>query len=103
MPQRERFSFTSHVVNRLNDFEHLLVCDSAILVDIVQLESPCSPNDFVSALHATEHHSGLALQLLVEFTTRSDAQCANELFEVDGPAVILVCKGKVGLAEEVLC
>lgn len=30
-----------HVVNRLDDLEHFVVGDEAVVVDVVQLESPC--------------------------------------------------------------
>lgn len=31
---------TRHLVNGLHDLKHLIVCDSAVLIDIVQLECP---------------------------------------------------------------
>ena len=31
---------SSHLVNRLNDFEHLIICDGTVSVNIVQLERP---------------------------------------------------------------
>lgn len=39
---------TCHIVNGLHDLEHLVVSDLPVLVNVVQLESPCSVDREVS-------------------------------------------------------
>jgi hypothetical protein len=38
---RQLDHLTRHVVNRLNNLEHLVVGNEAVVVDVVELESPC--------------------------------------------------------------
>jgi len=50
--------------------KHLIVCDGSIPVNIIQLERP--------------------FELLIQSATRGDAECADELFEVDCAVLVLV-------------
>lgn len=61
---------TYHLVNRLNNSQHLLITDLSITIDIIQLKRP--------------------LQFILHVPSTRDTQRADELLEIDRPAVVTV-------------
>ena len=61
---------TYHLVNSLDDLEHLVVAYLTVAVDIVQLEGP--------------------VQLVLHLAAAGDAERAYELLEVDGAGAVRV-------------
>lgn len=61
---------THHLVNRLHDRQHFLVCDLPITIDIVKLERP--------------------VQLVFHLPPRRDRQCTDELLEIDHATIICI-------------
>jgi hypothetical protein len=59
-----------HLVNRLDNLEHLVVADLAVAVNVVQLEGP--------------------VQLVLHLAAARHAQRADELLEVDGARPVRV-------------
>lgn len=67
---RRRTPKAYHLVNRLDDLEHLVVADLAIAVDIVELEGP--------------------VKLVLHLAAASNAESADELLEVNGAGFVAV-------------
>ena len=61
---------THHLVDGLDDLQHLVVADLAVAVDVVQLEGP--------------------VQLVFHLASRRHRQRADELLEVDRARLVLV-------------
>ena len=59
-----------HLVNRLNNLEHLVVRDLAVAVNVVQLEGP--------------------VELVLHLAAARDAQGADKLLEVNGAGLVRV-------------
>jgi hypothetical protein len=70
--------YAYHLVDCLNDCQHLLVADLAVAVDVVQLERP--------------------VELVFHLAAARDAQSADELLEVD--CARFVCVEHV---EDIVC
>ena len=61
---------TDHLVNGLDDGQHLIVADLTIAIDVVQLKCP--------------------IQFILHLASRRDREGADELLEIDGPRFIAV-------------
>ena len=61
---------TYHLVDRLDNLEHLVVADLAVAINVVQLEGP--------------------VELVLHLAAARHAQGADELLEVDGPGLVRV-------------
>ena len=57
-----------HFIDRFYYLEHFVVADLAVTVDVVELEGP--------------------VKLVLHLAAARDAQCADELLEVDGPRFV---------------
>lgn len=68
--KRNKYKNTNHLVNGLDNLEHLVVADLAVAVNVVQLEGP--------------------VQLVLHLAAARDAQRADELLEVDRARLVRV-------------
>jgi hypothetical protein len=59
---------THHFIDGLDNGQHLVVADLAVAIDVVQLEGP--------------------VQLVLHLAPRRDAQGADELLKINGPALV---------------
>ena len=70
MVRRDGGRLADHLVNGLDNLEHLVVADLAVAVNVVQLEGP--------------------VELVLHLAAAGDAEGADELLEVDGARLVRV-------------
>ena len=69
----------------MDDLKHFIVCDSAVFVNIVQLECPFRGDQYGKC-----KRTGRTFEFFIQLASACDAEGADKLFEIDGPILVLV-------------